>query len=64
MSDKSNNELELVWTAAAIAALIGRSERQTFHLLEKGILPARKIGGTWTVSKNKIRSFVLGEEAA
>lgn len=47
--------LDLVWGAAAIAALIGKTRRATFHLLEQGQLPARKIGNQWVVSRRKLQ---------
>jgi hypothetical protein len=37
----------LVWGAEGIGKAIDRSERQTFHLLKKGRLPAWKVGTTW-----------------
>jgi hypothetical protein len=48
----------IVWGAKAIGSVIGRNERQTFHLLENGALKgARKIGGIWTAK----RSSLLGQ---
>ena len=42
---------ELVWGAANIAKVIGRTERATFHLLEKGSIPgAKRIGGRWCLA--------------
>jgi|tagenome__1003787_1003787.scaffolds.fasta_scaffold12514160_1 hypothetical protein len=40
--------------AKNIAAVIGRSPKATFHLLETDQLPARKIGGIWTLD---LRAF-------
>jgi hypothetical protein len=38
----------IVWGARDIAATIGRTERATFHMLERGQVPgARKIAGRW-----------------
>jgi hypothetical protein len=46
------SEEELVWGAAEIGKVINRSPRQTFHLLESGLIPgARKLGGQWVASK-------------
>jgi hypothetical protein len=43
---------DFVWGAPAIAAVIGRSPRQTFHILSGGqIKCARKVGGRWVVSR-------------
>ena len=46
--------LDLVWGAKAISLLIGKTERATFHLLEKGDLPAKKIGKQWVVSRRAV----------
>lgn len=46
-----STELNIVWGCAAIAKCIGRTERQTFHMLENGTLPgAKKVGGRWCFS--------------
>lgn len=57
--------LELVWEVSRIAKVIGRTERQTFRLLETGQLPARKVGGRWVAERNQLLSFFLetGEAA-
>ncbi|PRD40428.1 hypothetical protein C5748_27005 [Phyllobacterium phragmitis] len=55
--------IELIWQVEAIAALIGRTERQTFHLLKSGQLPARKVGGRWVAEKSRLVRFFL-EDAA
>lgn len=49
-----SNSLDLIWGAAAIAALIGKTPRATFHLLERGAIPARKIGNQWVASRKKL----------
>jgi hypothetical protein len=38
---------DLLWGFKPISEEINRSERQTFHLIENGRLPAKKIGGRW-----------------
>jgi hypothetical protein len=48
--------LDLIWGAKAIAVAIGKTERATFHLLEQGKIPARKIGGQWATSRGKLRA--------
>jgi hypothetical protein len=53
---------DLVWGADAIAKVIGRSERATFHLLSSGLLPAKKIGGKWVGSREKILNALTGAE--
>ncbi len=57
-NDLSEN-LDLVWGADAIARLIGRTTRATFHMLDNGELPAKKVGGRWVAERNKLLSFFL-----
>lgn len=59
-----------LWGAEAIgreAGLIdddGKVEvRRAFYLLEKGLLPATKIGGTWTSTPRRLRKVFCGEAA-
>lgn len=57
------NPLELIWEVAEIAKLIGRTERQTFHLLSSGQLPAKKVGGRWVAQRGKLIAFFMGDAA-
>ncbi|HSI42131.1 MAG TPA: DNA-binding protein [Xanthobacteraceae bacterium] len=54
---------DIVWEVGNIARVIGRTERQTFHLLSAGHLPAKKIGGRWAASRRKLLAAVLGDAA-
>jgi hypothetical protein len=38
---------DLLWGVNAIAREINRTNRQTFHMLENTLLPARKVGARW-----------------
>jgi hypothetical protein len=60
---ETESPLDLLWEVSAIAKAIGRTERQTFGMLEKGLLPARKVGGRWVAERGKLLSFFLGEAA-
>ena len=51
--------LDLVWGATEISKLIGRSTRSTFHMLESGELPAKKVGGRWVAERGKLIAFFL-----
>jgi hypothetical protein len=43
---------DLVWGADAIGAVIGRTDRQIYHLLASGALKsAKRIGGRWVASR-------------
>jgi hypothetical protein len=64
MSDKKETDLDLdapLWGAEEIAPVIKRKLHQTYHLLERGHLPATKVGGTWTSTLRRLRSFFGGE---
>ncbi|WP_105437529.1 helix-turn-helix domain-containing protein [Neorhizobium sp. T25_13] len=51
--------LDLIWGAADIAKMIGRSQRATFDMLEKGQLPAKKVNGRWVVERSKLIAFFM-----
>jgi hypothetical protein len=46
---------DLIWEVNPIAKEIGRTPRQTFHMLETGKLPAKKIGGRWCSTRSALR---------
>jgi hypothetical protein len=48
---------DLLSGAAAIADYTGFSLRRVFHLLERGLLPGRKLGGTWISSKRALDQY-------
>lgn len=56
-------QLDLIWGAPAIAKVIGRTDRQTFCMLEKGLLPAKKVSGRWVAERSKLIAFFM-EDAA
>jgi hypothetical protein len=58
----ATDEPDAVWGATAIGRVINRSARQTFHLLESGALPARKVGKSWVASRRKLRELVEGAD--
>lgn len=56
--------LDLIWTAAGIAAAIGKTPRATTELLEKNGIPgAKKVGGKWVISRKVLVAFFEGEAA-
>lgn len=55
--------LDLIWEVSEIAKFIGQSERQTFHLLSSGILPAKKVGKRWVAERSQLARFFLGAAA-
>ncbi len=57
--DETETRIELIWGGEEIAKVIGRPARVTFYLLEKGELPAKKVGGRWVAERNKLLAFFL-----
>ncbi len=54
---------DLLWGAGAIGRELGIPERKVFYQLERGNLPAKKIGGLWVSSRTKLRELFHGVEA-
>jgi hypothetical protein len=63
MSNSDENS-DLLWGAEAIGKAIGRSPRAIFHMLEAGLLPAKRVGRRWVASREKLLRAVIGDEAA
>lgn len=53
---EATDKLDLIWGCAAIAAALGVTERAAYHMLEAGVLPARKIGARWVASRKKLEA--------
>lgn len=51
-----------IWGAPAIAEVINRTPSECYYLLEKRLLPARKIGKTWTSTPRELLAAVTGRE--
>jgi hypothetical protein len=62
-AEEKHGALDLIWGAEEIAKLIGRTTRSTFHMLDNGELPARKVGGRWVAERGKLIAFFLGDAA-
>ena len=56
-------KIDLLWEVTEIAKAIGRTERQTFHLLQSGELPAKKVGGRWVAERGQLIRFFMGDAA-
>ncbi|RWA62119.1 DNA-binding protein [Mesorhizobium sp.] len=52
-----------VWGAKAIGKEIGLTERQAYHMLEKGLLPAKKLGDKWVADARQLHAVISGEAA-
>ena len=56
MSDET--DLGNLWGADAIGRTIGKTAKSTYHMLEAGRLPAKKIGGQWVFSQGEIHHWL------
>lgn len=59
MHASDQQRMELIWEVSEIAKIIGRTQRQTFHLLHAGKLPAKKVGGRWVIERGKLIAFFM-----
>lgn len=57
----TTESLDLIWGAEAIAQLIGRTPRVTFHLLTTGAIPAKKVGDRWVAERSKLIAFFMAD---
>jgi hypothetical protein len=57
-------KLDTLYGVEEIAGFIGRSARQTYHLLERGYIPGRKIGGGWISTRKALREALTPDKAA
>jgi hypothetical protein len=64
MEAEKNDGLDLIWGVEAIAKLIGRTHRQTSHMIRCGNLPmVKQVGERYVASRSKLIAFFM-EEAA
>jgi hypothetical protein len=53
---------DLLWGVREIGQAIRRTDRQTYHLLARGLLPGRKIGASWVASRQKLLAALMGDD--
>jgi hypothetical protein len=53
-----------IWGAEAIGAAIGRTESQAFHLLNRDLLDADKVGGRWVSTPRRLRASLRASASA
>ena len=58
--DTKAEEDRLIWGVPAIAEVIDRTPRQTWHLLNSGLLPAKKVGAKWVATRGGLRQSFAG----
>lgn len=47
-----------VWGAHAIAGVLKTTDQRAFYMLNKGELPAKKVGGRWVADRNELIKFM------
>ena len=48
---------KLVWGADAIAQVIGVKKQKAYYLLQRGRIPARKVGDEWVAVEGDLLAF-------
>lgn len=61
MSHSQELSEDLLWGVTAIAVYIKRSQRQTYYLIERKKIPARKLGAKIIVARKSELDQALGE---
>jgi hypothetical protein len=56
MEQEKKTPAGVIWGAEAIGREIGLNPRQTFYLLEKGALPATRVGRKWCSTRSALRA--------
>ncbi|TAV04050.1 helix-turn-helix domain-containing protein [Rhizobium ruizarguesonis] len=57
---EKTGELDLIWGTEEIAKLIGRTERQTYHMIKSGHLPmVKQVGERYVASRQKLIAFFM-----
>ncbi len=56
-------DLELLTGVESIAGAIDKTPRQTYYMVERGLLPAFKLGGKWHARRGTLRAHFAKLEA-
>ena len=51
---QTNHADDVIWTAEAIARHINRTRSQTYYLIAKGIVPAKKLGAKIVARRSEL----------
>ncbi|THV13848.1 hypothetical protein [Rhizobium rhizophilum] len=62
---EQKDQLDLIWGVGPIGREIGRTYKQTYHMIQCGYLPAvKQVGGRYVASRRKLIEFFMKEAAA
>lgn len=59
--EQKSSDFVPVWGAKKIGKAINENERRTLYMLEKGMLPARKVGNRWVAEMGALRRAITVE---
>jgi predicted DNA-binding transcriptional regulator AlpA len=64
MTENEPEKMDLIWGVGEIGNLIGRSYRQTYHMIQRGHLPmVKQVGERYVASRASLIAFFM-EDAA
>ena len=63
MTDKTTLSDDVLTGAAEIAAHLGCSERRSYYMLERRIIPGFKLGRIWHMRRSTYLAFIEEREA-
>lgn len=62
---EQQGQLDLIWGVGAISREIGRTYKQTYHMIQGGHLPpVRQVGQRYVASRKALIEFFTKEAAA
>jgi hypothetical protein len=63
MTNDQIDQLDLIWGAEAIGAVLGINRRRAFYYLESGFITgARRMGDRWVISRKVLARQFLPED--
>jgi hypothetical protein len=65
MADQSQAKIQndVVWGAREIGREVGLDRGAAYHLLSRGLLPAKRVGRKWVASRDQLRRALTGDQA-
>jgi hypothetical protein len=54
----------MIWGAEAIAQVIGVKKQKAYYLLQRGRIPARKVGDEWVAEEGKLLAYLTDTDSA
>ncbi|MDR6635120.1 excisionase family DNA binding protein [Phyllobacterium sp. 1468] len=62
MNNDNDNQGDLLMGADAIAKYLGIKRRQTYRLVDNGLLPTFKLGGTVAARRSSLATWLAAQE--